>query len=740
MAGPASLCAYVRKGDLYRSLHARMEQAHDDPLPALELAEVALRGREFDEALQALHTARSRMDAATGLPAPELADRMFVNALLLARALDERARLTPALLDTLFGYAAASAPTTQAHVRYRLELAELFTRLAQPERALRLYQQILRDRSLRQLAAPETAPDFLTAGMAAEARITGLLAQHGRELYQPYEDEAQQLLRSVGAGKTTELLDRVVETFPHSEAASTALLRRGQLHTEQQQYAEAARDFADLYRRLKQGLPAPQPTVTQPQLLRRIADAHLRAEQPEHAYRWLTRAAEQYPQQRIETNAGALTFLQYRDQLGDVRMRFEPSYPTITLPLGTHFRRDFDGSVELLRPRFDAEPTCCRSQYFVFQHGVIRAFASAGGEELWPEPAPVRTNVQLLITTTPAAVFTTSHEVFALDPHTGRRLWSHGQYPVEFDDAEADWESQDVLRTYAVRRDRLITVRDSGLMTCISLADGKLLWSTECNPAPADRVRFSDRWVVYPALKGAHPADPHAPLGTSLLYILDAPTGAPAGFFELGEEEAVEQLFVTLDELALVVTSQTITAYDLPTRSLRWRRTTRSHYRPASLRLTPDALYVSPDGQRIERLSLEDGHTLCTSANLAPRSFGALGVFVHELGIFVGTGQSVYGLDANTCVTRWQGLGPDEPNFENLFLAPPYALAVHVPTRDTGEPAVAFFYDCRDGSGRIPPDGGACDLGDLRDLRGVLAADNALIIQAGSSILGWSHP
>ena len=740
VAGPASISAYVRKGDLYRNLHARMQRTPGDPLPALELAEVALRGREFNEALAALHEAHERLNAAAGPPSAELAERMFTNALQLARALDDHAQLTSALLDTLFGYAATFAPTTQAHVRYRLELAALFDRLGQPERALRLYQQILRDRSLRQLAAPLAAPDSLTAGMAAEARITKLLAQRGRDLYQPYEDEAQQWLRSATTGRQADLFDRVVETFPHSQAASTALLLRGQRRTQQQQHVEAARDFASLYRRRKQGLPAPSPAVTQPQLLRRIADAHLHAGQPEHAYRWLTRAAEQYPEHRFDTDAGPVTFLAYRDRLGDVRARFEPGYPTITLPLNHQFRRDFDGSVELLRPRFDAEPGCCWSHYFVFQHGVIRAFASSTGEEVWPEPAPVRTNVQLLIVTAQTAVFTTSHEVFALDLQTGRRLWSHGQYPAEFGDAETDWESQDALRTYALRRDRLITLRDSGVMTCISRADGKLLWSTECDPAPADRVCFSDRWVVYPALKGAHPADARSPLGVYLLYILDANTGAPAGFFDLGVQEAVEQLFVTLDELALVVTSQTITACDLPTRSLRWRRTTRSHFRPASLRLTPEALFVSPDGRRLDKVSLEDGQTLCRSVEFTPRGFGTFEVFVHELGAMVGTAERVYGLDVNTCATLWQGLAPDEPNFENVFLTPPYALAVHVPTRDAEATAIAFFYDCRDGSGRIPPEGGTCALGSLGDLRAILAVDNALVIQAGSSILGWSHP
>lgn len=740
VAGPASLSVYVRKTDLYHNLHARMEQAQGDPLPALELAEVALRGREFTEVLDALSEAHRRMNKPATPPPTELAERMFADSLQLARALDQRAQLTPAVLDTLFGYVAASASTAEAHVRYRLELAELFARLGEPERSLRLCQQILRDRSLRALAAPDSAPGFLTAGMAADARITELLAQQGRTLYQPYEEEAQQLLRSATAGKAAELYARVVETFPHSQAASTALLRRAQELGQQHRFAEAARDFANLYRRLKQGLPPPRPAVSQPQLLRCIAGAHVRAQQPEHAYRWLTRAAGQHPQHRFETDAGLVTFLQCRDQLGDIRTRFEPSYPTITLPLSTQFRRDFEGPVELLLPRFDAEPTCRWSHYFVYQHSLIRAFAATTGEEIWPEPAAVRTNAQLLSATKQVAVFTTSHEVFAVELSSGRRLWSHGQYPVEFGDAEADWESQDALRTYALRRDRLITVRDSGLMACISLADGHLLWSTQCEPTPADHVRFSDRWVVYPALQGGQLTDPRSPLSASVLYVLDAATGAPAGFFALGVEEAVEQLFVTLDELALVVTSQTVTAYDIPTRSRRWQRTTRSHFTPASLRLTPDALYVSPDGQRIEKISLEDGHPLCTSAELSLRGSGVLDVFVHESGAFVGTARRVHGLDAQTCATLWEGLGPDEPNFENVFMTPPYALAVHVPARNTDEPATAFFYDCAAGSGRISPDGGTCDLGQLRDLRAILAADNALIIQAGSSILGWAHP
>jgi hypothetical protein len=48
----------------------------------------------------------------------------------------------------------------------------------------------------------------------------------------------------------------------------------------------------------------------------------------------------------------------------------------------------------------------------------------------------------------------------------------------------------------------------------------------------------------------------------------------------------------------------------------------------------------------------------------------------------------------------------------------------------------AYFYDHRNHSGLIPPDG-APDLGELPDLRAFLALDDALVIQTGQSIRGF---
>ena len=128
-----------------------MATAPTDPLPALEMAEVALRSGEIEDALSALQEADRRANLNQQVLQLPLQTRIFNDAINFANMLSERSVLEEDVLNKLFSLAAQYAPDTTTHLQYRLQFSLLFENRQKPGRALQLYQQILQDRTLRNL-------------------------------------------------------------------------------------------------------------------------------------------------------------------------------------------------------------------------------------------------------------------------------------------------------------------------------------------------------------------------------------------------------------------------------------------------------------------------------------------------------------------------------------------------------------------------------------------------------------
>ena len=143
--------------------------------------------------------------------------------------------------------------------------------------------------------------------------------------------------------------------------------------------------------------------VDRPALVRKIADAHEQAGKLTLAYRWLTKGTREYPEALFDYAGRAVTFRDYRERLAEVRGRVEPSHAAIVLPLTGEYINTFEGPISLLRPRFEEDPTCDWSRYFVYTQEGIRAFEARSGTELWAEPAPVQSTAELLLARPAAA-------------------------------------------------------------------------------------------------------------------------------------------------------------------------------------------------------------------------------------------------------------------------------------------------------------------------------------------------
>ena len=410
VADAGRISAYVRKTQIWQTLRERMAAAPSDPLPALELAEIALGNGEYSEAVGVLHEAVQRADrlragsplVGDGEPLEEaVSRRLFDDVLMFADRLEAHSKLDADLVDVLFAYASKYPPDGPAHLRYRFRFADLFEERGSAEgglRAVRIYQQILKDRSLRELPVdplwtpslegpkvkgrkskrtwdlrPSTfRPSTLSAGSRAQDRIAALIAKHGRTIYAPYEAEARAWLTSARTTGDLSLLDRVVDPFPNSASAPLALIAQGELLSGLGRPLQAARRFAKAYHCYPQ-------QVDRPAMLRRIADAYEAGGRAEHAYLWLTKAAREHPSVRIEYEGRSLTFREYRGRLSHVRDRVEPSRPNLSPPLLNHDKQKLTERATLLVPRFGDDPASDWSRYFVHTPEGIHAYQARTG-------------------------------------------------------------------------------------------------------------------------------------------------------------------------------------------------------------------------------------------------------------------------------------------------------------------------------------------------------------------------
>ncbi len=718
VAGARTISAYVRKTEIWQALRDRMAASPNDLLPALELAELALRSGERDDALDALREAVRRATHAPELPDAPASARMFRAACAFAENFDRHHALTADELEELFSVAVRFPISAQEHLDYRVRFARLFETHDRPERALELYHQLLRDRSLRRLTVDASTAKGMNAASFAKMRIAALLADRGRELYATYEAKAKRLVAGATAAEDSTALRRAVNLYPNSNAAADALLAMGQIATDHGRHTEAAHVWSQAYHRY-----AGQ--VDRPQLMRRIADAYEKAGRPDDAYLWLTKAAREFPHVKVRVSGKMVTMVRYRDRLAHIRDQIEPHRAKLTLPLAEQYERTFTGSLRLLQPRFSEDPRQRWSRCFLHTDDGILAINPTTSADLWPQACRVKSKPDLLIAMRDVVVFATAYEIFAVDTATGKRIWSFGQYPADFDKNIVDWEDGRILRHHALHGRRLLSVRDDGEVSCIDIIDGRKLWSRVLDPVPNRTLRIFDDVVVYGRLRDGH----------AVLYLIDPATGESRDVIETEIEESPERVFITIDGQLVVVTGRTISAYDVETHQRRWAVSFRGQLRLASLRLDLDAVYVSYDGSKIQKLAMDDGRILWESDALTEHGGSEPDVQREGAFLFVSTDRSIHAVDPLTGLTLWTGISSDRPHFIARLVTEFYVVAVDQPQDVLTHKVVAYFYDHRNASGIIP-EAGAPNLGDIKNIRTVMACDGALVIQAESSLLG----
>jgi outer membrane protein assembly factor BamB/tetratricopeptide (TPR) repeat protein len=724
VAGAGTLSSYVRKADIWARLEAAMKKAPADPLPALDLAEVALNDGDYARAMTVLAEAVRRAGDLLEPLEPDVQQRFYEDVTQFVTTLDARKELDLERLDKLFAYASESSPDPASNLAYRRLFAALFERYGAPDRSVRLYQQILSDRSLRGLDVEIEGRESMPAAAFAKAKITEALDQYGPELYEPFEQRAAELFNRGVRERDLGLLQRVVETFPNSASAQAALLAQADLHSEAGDHVKAARALSTAYHRYADA-------HRRPELLRRIADEYERAGKLTHAYRWLTKGAREHPGATVEYDGRMISFEKYRERLVGIRALVEPSRPSVHLPLKKQEQPEFDEPVEFLVPRFGEDHLSSWDRVYLFKGESIQAYESRLENNLWPEPVKTRLKPELLLATDQSAVFTTLYEVFALDAATGKRLWSYGEYPPQLDEPGADWEETGAYVRHDIAGGRLITMRDDARSFCVELATGRLLWDIHLDVAPAGPARLSESWLVYQGKKE----------GRLALCLLDAETGNLLSTTTTDRRWPTDEMLVTLDGQILLVATQSVTSYDPETGTRLWNIDLQGNVRTSSILLDVDAMYFSSNGRNVAKVGLGEGKQLWLSQRVSRSGDAGLTLALVDGNLIATSEDSVSALDPVTGVTLWQGLTPDRPRFAFGMITDAYVAAVHLPPAEADEEAAVLFYDHRNASGVIPREGGFLKLGQIVDteVRALSFFNDAFLLQVGGTIQVW-HP
>ena len=728
VAGADRVTAYALKAEVLGRLRSRMASAPQDPLPALELAEILIRAGDVPEGLGALDEAVARAGGFAGPIEQNVKRRIFDDCLAFARILLAGSEPDHEQISSLYKRASQCPQNTADHLEYRMRWAAMLEQAGRWDEAVALYQQIIADRTLAGAEYTDGIGGTDLAGYLAEARVAQLIEHHGRQVYERYDQQASQWLAAGRSAGDVELLNRVVESFPNARAAPMAMQAKGRLLQDRGECLEAARAFYTALLRFPLQVDAPA-------IMRQIAECYIQAGEPDQAWRWLTKAAREYPQFTFEVDGRRTTFAEYREKLGDVRALVELSRPHVDLPLQPDppAVREFDKPFWLLDPRFADTPGASWRLAIVYTAGTVQAYDARSNLEAWATPAECPELPELLLTTPSRVVLATRFQIIGLDAETGTCVWRHGQRPAGVDAANSDPEDFPILVGFALAEGSIVGLRNDGYAARVEIVNGQTVWQAQLEHRPFGPVAAGVGWVVYQALRFGDPS----------YCILDAATGELVRVIEsvdLPGAALAGHLFFTLEGHLISVTAQSVRCVDPASGRLVWLVHREDGVRPGSVRLDVDGLYLSDDGERVEKLRPTDGRLMWRSELPASRwrhSAHGMTVDLHDGQVVVSAEKGVYALSARDGRVLWEGDFRRGMTFRHRLLSGDYLVGIDTPPEHFEEEYAAHFYDLANASGVVPADGGIRQLGVFDDVKNITLRDGALLLQDGRKLYIW---
>jgi outer membrane protein assembly factor BamB/tetratricopeptide (TPR) repeat protein len=729
VAGSDRITGYAPKGEAFVRLEHRIEAAPNDPVPLLELAELAYRVKERPMGIDALDRAVKVSGGFAQLSDPAIKARIFRDYIRFGdKALGDDPP-NDALALMMYKRAAQCPPDLDAQVTHRVRLAEAFMAARKIGQAIEQYQQLIEDRSLRGRAArPRGSDEGWPAGQWAEEQIAALLAEQGRELYEPIERRARTMLTVARDQSDLGAIQRVIDGFPNSLAAMEALRVKAELLEQRDDYRQAVRAYVQLLQRSPKQAGAPQ-------IIRRIAEAYLHSKRPSAAGRWLARGARLYPDYRFERQGQSIGFDAYRRLIAG-QDAITPAVPRFSLPLSERWSRKFPNWVYVLPPVHADLLTTRWDLYVVHSAGQVQAFAAPGGKSRWTSPVQFVARPTLLGMTRRRLVLANRRKLTGLDISTGSAAWSIEAYSINADGPEVDPEDLRKWSTWTMTEDRVFAVLDDGQATCIEADTGRVMWRARLAGRVGVKPTANEEFLVYEAVDRSQQR--------TLLHVLDAESGREIRRIKTGDLGRLFWMTISQQGLLLAATSRQLLAFDPYTGAQAWKDDLAAANLRATLLLGPASLYLSHNGRTLTRRSIETGRLVAESKPLAGAlSTGGIPV-LHGSRLFVRTPQTLTALDALTLDLLWRGTTDRRENLVAHQVCQGFVIAIGQRSDLAGNRSsqryTAYFYDRRDDSGILHPSGGFVDLGTYESPRGPYFADHTILIADGDTLYGWTGP
>ncbi len=205
---------------------AREAASPNDPEPRLIYAEVMFAAGDVPTALSKLDEAARLLGGPGNLRSGPLRDRLFNDALSFATRLNGtrvESATTTEQASTMFDRAAIAAAAPEQQVAWRTARAKFFLRTRDFNNAVRMYQEILLDESMRAVASFDAKDGPTTAGAAAETAIAAIVNGVGPSCYVAYELVAEEKFNIAKTTNDTKALLAVARSYPNARVAIKAM-------------------------------------------------------------------------------------------------------------------------------------------------------------------------------------------------------------------------------------------------------------------------------------------------------------------------------------------------------------------------------------------------------------------------------------------------------------------------------------------------------------------------------------
>jgi len=491
-----------------------------------------------------------------------LADTARDNQFRLLMRLGEKARAAgdPSAAEARFRSASAAARVDRDRLRARLAEAEARVDRGDAVAAVETLQRLLAEGGLRSLdVAAEGGRRSIRADLLIGDRLAGLVRDHGRAAYAPYDRAAAELLSKGLAAGDPRQVEEVALSYPVAEVVPDSLLALGRLYDARRQPGQAAR----AYKRLLSAAPGDGLRARAALGLARAFEAQRLWVPARDAY---AQALARFPgvalgdeESGTEATLGPLAAARLARPPFD-RMTADRAEPALPVPLARRWSRPLESPSRPLAAT-GVPPSAEAGRVFVTRGGEVRPVDGATGASRWSaELGGVPVWVGYLDDRVLAA---TETRVVALGLETGEALWRfEAVAPADARPAAEPFapagapgprpsaESPAGLHGFRVVGSRLFCLRGGREILALDGDSGLVDWSyaTAAGPINPHILVGPERVVAQTQRPDAGPASK-----PETLLVLDTATGHRRGEFPQTEGEAWPRPPLPLDDDRVVV-------------------------------------------------------------------------------------------------------------------------------------------------------------------------------------------